>query len=879
MQKQKLKLLFIVAMFLLLPSFVHAAPQVLLTTGILDGMRQKALANDPQWTTLKGDLDVNLNSVINRGEYQGSHLTWLSNYALGYQVLKDSDPTTAAKYADKAIGIMQNTLTGYLKSGQETRQFLGRGDGVTKTFTLPDNANIADLRVYLSNITTVPVVHSNLHGEDPSAQYYSTFIKVSNTNDGTADYAMNTDWKHSSNSNQNVDWSMGGLEPAQGATYYLTLASLGGTNTSVTLVGNQITFATAPAINKAILVEYIYGAHAGDCSTLAYQTTNANDGGFDSIIIDTTYPSRYLGKHMAMAYDWLYDYPCFSSPAKAQTESMLIRWSDYVRDNGYLKNSIGSNYAAGGYVSRMLTAVALENRSTASARLKSEMQSYHNNYVTPLFVEPANGIATLKGGYWDEGWNYGPLAIRNIIIAAKAFEIASWGIIDGEKSWSDEVIKALLTDQSIQASIYPGGDIYAWPMPFPNKILLAVLANVNSDATLKSYANWAIQNYASSFASDEGWENLIFHDTAAVAVNWGNNLPLQYLSTGVGHASIRKDWNYNSTWLGFLAGNIHNADHQDAQGILSISRGADDLLPLMTSKAQAQSFQDKSKYGNLVAIDDGGAGEQNYRYAQGIWYGNPGVRMLNFEGDAEYSYAKGDYAAAYNKAGTVLSPATELMRSIFYLRNHDYVFIQDKATTTHANYLKQLQWHFLSAPTINGNSWIETVGSSKLFAATFSDSALSTSLNSVTINTTTVPQISTNNSAPANSVHYLTAMQIAPSSTNSMDQSGMLTSNSNTLEGMQLGSAVVMFVKTNSFSGGDYYSLNIANGVVVDNYIIGLTAGTYTLAGANESSATTSAQGVLKFTTTGTGLLQNVTVNNLILDITAPAAPSGLSVM
>src|SRR5688572_31415404 len=43
-------------------------------------------------------------------------------------------------------------------------------------------------------------------------------------------------------------------------------------------------------------------------------------------------------------------------------------------------------------------------------------------------------------------------------------------------------------------------------------------------------------------------------------------------------------------------------------------------------------------FSNLLVIDDGGAGEQVYRYNQGFWYGNPGVTMPRFEATDVYAY-------------------------------------------------------------------------------------------------------------------------------------------------------------------------------------------------------------------------------------------------
>ena len=78
-----------------------------------------------QWRAFKSNLDQNL-TEIDLAQYQGSALTSISNYALGYQLLKDSDPRTAADYADKAIGLLKAGLNDYQKGGWSAFQYLAR---------------------------------------------------------------------------------------------------------------------------------------------------------------------------------------------------------------------------------------------------------------------------------------------------------------------------------------------------------------------------------------------------------------------------------------------------------------------------------------------------------------------------------------------------------------------------------------------------------------------------------------------------------------------------------------------------------------------------------------------------------------------------------
>ena len=219
-------------------------------------------------------------------------------------------------------------------------------------------------------------------------------------------------------------------------------------STSATLSGNTVTLSTAPTTNQAIYVEYIYGVHASDYSTLAFQQSSAGDGGLNSIMIDDGFPSRYLGKFTSMGYDWLYGYPGFTPAFKDQVANMLVRWSDTSKDTVYRVDDPASNYAEGNYVSRVLTALALGGgRNTNGTRLINEAIAYRQANVLPVIT---NLSTSLYGGFWAEGWNYGQQASRNLILSGLALETAGLANITPERTWAGQVINSLISAQPAQ---------------------------------------------------------------------------------------------------------------------------------------------------------------------------------------------------------------------------------------------------------------------------------------------------------------------------------------------------------------------------------------------------------------------------------------------
>ncbi len=626
--------------------------------------------------------------------------------------------------------------------------------------------------------------------------------------------------------------------------------------------GNTITLTTAPTANQAVYVEYIYGVHASDYSTLAFQQSSAGDGGLNSIFIDSGFPSRYLGKFTSMGFDWLYGYRGFTPAFKNQVADMLVRWSDASGDAVYLVNDPASNYAEGNYISSVLTALAVSGgRNTNGTRLLNQAIAYRQQNVLPVIT---NISTSLNGGFWAEGWNYGQQASRNLILSGLALETAGLANITPERAWAGQVINSLISAQPSQDTIYDGGDWYAYPAPFVDKDLFYMMATATTNATARSNANYIIQNYPDSQTKD--MQDLLYRDPSAPTSFWGS-APLQYNNLGTGLIVARNDWNYNSTWVAFQLGNLLETEHQlDCQGQLEIQRGGDGLLINANEVDENQTPSTQSSFGNLMCIDDNGVGTQTYRFNQGSWFGTPGCVMSSYEATNGYVYAGGDYAASYGDNFTPgIGTAKKLTRHVVYLRP-DYIVVHDRAITKSTNDLKQLRWHFLSSPTFNAgaNSWMATNGASKLFGQTFSRSAITSSNGAVQCpNGAIVYRVATQNAIKATNVTYVTALQSAPFATNTMVNTVSLYSTDNRMEGVQMGNNVVMFgsdTVLSPFTGTISYTVNGSGPIVhlvtdlQPNHAFSVTAG-----GTSLGTISSSAQGTLSFTNAASGA-QTITV-------------------
>jgi len=796
----------------------------------------------PQWLVFRAQLDKWLPLVITGG-YEGSGLKSISDYALGYQILKDSEPRAAARYADKAIAVLKSGLRDQQKGDWCARQFLARGDGTTKRFNLPHADVISgSLRAWLVPVVTRPVTHGKSHGQDELA-YYQTFLKVSNAQDGRADYREGQDWRHSGDLPNNlIDWSLPGKEPRVGAKYYVTCApSINAVLAPARLIEHSVVFAAAPRKDQAVFVEYLYGTH--------YEQTSAGDGGFNSIFIDYSYSARYLGKHIAMGVDWLDGYRGFSPALRNEAMDLLVRWSDYRSYDSYARNAPPSNFGAGGYVSRVMTALALARRHPAGPRLLAEVVAWRKQNVLPALQ---NETTSLKGGFWAEGWNYGKLAVENLLLAGLALEVQGLVKATAERQWANEVIIDLLSIHSSDSTPYDGGDWYAYPAPSPfeSKAFLYLLHAAASNPAAQSYINY-VANYHKGDPSAD-YRDMLFHDLSAPSSTW-YTLPLQHFAQGTGLLTARSDWGKAPTWVAVQIGNLLRCEHQSYMpGQVQIRRGADDLLVNAGGVGLTQSIQ-RSTWGNTVVVDDRGEGTQNYRFSMGIWYGSPGVTIHAYEAAPEYVYLYGDYAAAYslNTAPGRGGPTSELTRQAVYLRP-DYVVVYDRVTTRKDYYTKQLRWHFLHRPEVQGSRFVARAGKSKLFGATFAAVPLTTAVAPVTIgyDNSVVQQLITQNAKTAKRMRYVTAFQVAPVAVSSMVETRRVASTDGRMEGVQIGDRLVLFGRDGEVDLGRALSYHFSGKAGVRHLLTNLRPGKkyrVKVGDADAISLTASSQGTIAF--------------------------------
>lgn len=870
-------------------------PQIL--PHVLPTMRDKARDHTVQWREFKARLDDQLAVPIGAG-YQGSGNTWISDYAAGYQALKDIDEDTARIYADKALGLMIAAVRDSPRADNSCMQFLARGDGRHSAFTLADTDYIpSSVRVHLTTVLVVSATKGAAHGEDVisnggSPAVNAQFLKLSRTPDGPADYIMGRDWRPSTTREGAIEWLGAGREPAAGTRYYVTMVNgfevpAGLVQPSTwSLSDTTLTLQTAPAPDQAVYVSYVYGTHSADGSRLAYQQTGFGMGGDFSVMVDNGYAGRYLGKHTAHGLDWLDGYAGLTPRLRSAIMNRLAHWFEQLAAHGYYYGSPHSNYGAGMHISNVWTALALRHRDPVHGPAFMKSIAGWRRFCLPWVMTdrirdvgsgvPRGGPCSLRGGFWAEGWGYGALACKNLLLAGLAWEQAGQGQAAVERAFASDAIAQILEGQPagpLSSSCEDNGDWYQYPAWFPDLDLFYLLGTMADDPTRAGYARYVVRrqpvNPFTHRQQTNDWEDLAFCDPAARGASWTTSLPLQWLAGGTGLLVARSDWTPQATWLSFAAGNLLLCDHQDmSPGKLRIQRGADDLLVSGAHVAGVMGV--RSKYENVVVVDDRGDGAQTYRWSMGVWYDNPGIRDLAYEAAAPaafpagYVYRSCDCHAAYSPSSTPGSGGStrELIRSLVYLRP-DNVLVHDRVRTTAADYPKQLRWHTLAAAEVSGDSWSVVAGDSRLFAHTFSASPLSTAATTEQVDKVILHRVVTEPASVSASLRTTTVFQAAAGSSESMDPHAAVASADGRMEGAWIGSQLVLFGRDGPVSPDTPVSYTFTSRASpMAHLLVDLVPGRSYRVTADDTAVgtfTATKAGTLTFTTTGTGR-QTVTV-------------------
>lgn len=467
---------------------------------------------------------------------------------------------------------------------------------------------------------------------------------------------------------------------------------------------------------------------------------------FANYTADHGYGIRNFGPGMAIGYDWLHD---VISPALATTVgNRLAGWLDWYDAQLPVYNfrqHPTSNYFAGYYAAKSLTALALEGEHANAARYWDEWLALQRTAVgTHVGIAPYY-TRYLDGGGWIQGWQYGPLAVRNMIepslaaMTAKGLDLVD----DPTTPYHYAVNNALhlmhfstpsltmMDDRDELASFNP-----ADPGRCPSNARVPVSTALTLTEMLR---RWPVQTasgvdvapYFQSFTravrsiyAPEPWQDMLYWDNAAAEADFTTLPDRSYLATN--YVSMRSDWSTSATVATLRAvaysdkDNMHQ--HPDA-GSLAITRGnggprgawttdvpflvnpsflmrcygtpptpilsawqenlRNDLLTTAGARSTTNGFRNSTTAGQSILIHQDTAPE-------------PRIRIRTFEDRDGFVLARAEHLEDVFVAA---SGVTEWSRDLVFIRPSTLI-VYDRTTSSGVAADPHLSWHFAPTPVL-----------------------------------------------------------------------------------------------------------------------------------------------------------------------------------
>jgi len=628
--------------------------------------------------------------------------TTAGTYALGYRLLRGSDPARAEKYAKKALGMMK-VLARHHNGVVPDLECVGHGGGITRFPLSMRPMPGQPFFLVRGTAKTIPVVNS---ANPVPLGEFSPIIKISNSADGPADYGR-SDYRLLYRTTAGVfmlEW-VGKDRPKPGATYYVTVAAAPFTNvpeSEYTVSGSAVELKQPATEKQALLVKYL---------STDYEQTGNGLGGVNSVQPDGPgYPMRSFNVGLAYAYDLLRDYPGLTPDLRAEFCEVLNRQIDWYRAAGYEREGGIGNYFIRGYLTgTFYTAYATEGDNPRTA----EWMKLSRELIGVLHKALEQKLGS---GYGPQG-QYTNGVAEDVLTTLSLFRNVTGEDLVSELAWVKNFVPATLHGtKPDRLTFYDGGDWSDMPARPLTHGIQAFVRNLPNHPAVP-YARFYLRECGQAVEGDSR--------------DYTGELPPHHWASPYGPVFARSDWGKDAVWVSLAASPILT-DHQHRdQGHVTIQRGSDYLL--MTGGSYGMFG---SEFANTLLFDDRGAGNiSTYPPGQGWW--GPNSKITKYQPSTGSVYAQADFTHAYGAAHDgVRNSVKAARRSLLYIRP-EVILIHDQALTARPDVKRIFNVNFAAAPHRSKDVTTVLSGKSRLFMRTLLPAEVQTEV--AELRTKTVP--------------------------------------------------------------------------------------------------------------------------------------------
>jgi len=438
---------------------------------------------------------------------------------------------------------------------------------------------------------------------------------------------------------------------------------------------------------------------AAGARLLEAMATPVASGGQDPST-DDGYGIRNYGVGMATGFDWLR--PALSASNVTDVVTSLNSWVSWFDANGFSNNEPIGNYFEGYLLTKTATAAGTAGDNPAAAADWSDVQTrMWTQLVQPQFS------ASMSGGGWPEGWEYGARSVENYtqaLMAAKTGEGVDWW--SQVPSARDEAAYITYFAWPSRLHMDDQGTIHSGVVLTPPGVTMAYLSGMlawNADpyaATARSATTAFLATNSDVFAP---WESFLYWDASLPLADYTQQ-PLSYFASGPNHVAVRSSWATDAVWGSFVSGTYIDApdsgEQSFNQGSIAVVSGDQPILVNPTGwLPQADGTAGEA----LVYTDQWGSETRllaNTFFAAGTSQVGAGpsqaaTHIQHYEEGGVYVRARGtELEQMYTAAGAV----TQFTRDYVYLRPGTFV-VYDRTTVAAGTADQWTAWHTPTVPT------------------------------------------------------------------------------------------------------------------------------------------------------------------------------------
>jgi hypothetical protein len=588
---------------------------------------------------------------------------------------------------------------------------------------------------------------------------------------------------------------------------------------------------------------------------------------------------------MAWAFDWLY--PALSPATRTQYGTYLRDFQDAIinEQGGMSRDGSRSDYSNQFYYFDgmfALTGLALYNEGVDNTRAQTYLNTY-NTYLQQNMLPTVNQVGGANGG-WHEGLGYVDRGMTAFVQSLEAWRTGTSLNYFPQSTGLPNLGKWVFYSTQPDGVVVNVGDVSGWPVPWSQD------TGKRSALLAARYNDGFSQYMANRVSASTQWPYapfyLLWYDSAVQEIAPASVGTDQYFD-GIGWASMRSGWGASDVFALFTSGNYYFGHQHLDQNSFQIFRSSALATDNGTYNVGTPGYKTATRFHNTILIGDPGAASSTDDGAAGQTSANPQTILANpessssdkgdivrYDSGSTYTYVVGDASKAYNSGRL-----TSYVRKFLYLKP-DYFVVLDRIVLPNTTY--PIRWMLQSdnSPTIAGRDVRMTNGSGQLQMRTLlpTDAGVSSQVvfsgtpeyGGGNARTEVVPGVRRTQET------FLHVLRATDAQTTTMTDATLVRSASGALVGAQFGQTVALLAENTPPSGAETYTVT---GSATLNHVIADLAPavqyTITRNGAALTTAPTSANGVLRFTSPGGGTFALTSGST----ISPPAPPTNVRII